>query len=108
MATEQRSDSQPRANPGGRPSALKPEHIAVLHEIVTEHAHASLEEIADELDRRCGVRVCTATIRRALRAQGIVRLKATRRVSRRPIEDPSATATRRRIGAKTFRSTAPT
>jgi putative transposase len=60
---------------------LKPEHIAALHEILAEHAQASLEEIADELHRRCGVRVCTATIRRALRAQGVVRLKATRRVS---------------------------
>jgi putative transposase len=63
------------------PSALKPEHIAALHEILAEDAQASLEEIAVESDRRCGVRVCTATIRRALRAQGVVRLKATRRVS---------------------------
>lgn len=81
MATKQRSESQPLVNLGGRPSALKNEHIAALHEIVAEHAQASLEEIADELDRRCGLRVCTATIRRTLRAQGIVRLKATRRVS---------------------------
>jgi len=81
MATKQHSEPQPPANAGGRPSALKPEHIAALHEIVAEHAQASLEEIADELNRRCGLRVCTATIRRTLRAQGIVRLKATRRVS---------------------------
>jgi len=81
MVSKQRSESQPQANLGGRPSALKPEHIAALHEIVAEHAQASLEEIADELDRRCGLRVCTATIRHTLRAQGIVRLKATRRVS---------------------------
>lgn len=73
MATKQRSEPQP--------PALKPEHIAALHEIVAEHAQASLEEIADELDHRRGLRVCTATIRRTLRAQGIVRLKATRRVS---------------------------
>ncbi len=81
MASKQRSESQPLANLGGRPSALKLEHIAALHDIVAEHAQASLEEIADELDRRCGLRVCIARIRRALRAQGIVRLKATRRVS---------------------------
>lgn len=81
MATKQHSMPQPPANPGGRPSALKPEHIVALHEIVAEHAQASLEEIANELDRRCGLRVCTATIRRTLRAQGIVRLKAKRRVS---------------------------
>jgi putative transposase len=80
MATKHPSDSQPSINLGGRPPALKPEHISVLHDIVTERAQASLEEIADELDHRCGVRVCAATIRRALRAQGIVRLKPIRRV----------------------------
>lgn len=72
-------DSQPPINLGGRPPALKPEHIAVLHDIVTERAQASLQEIADELHRRCDVRVCDATIRRVLRAQGIVRIKPTRR-----------------------------
>jgi putative transposase len=59
---------------------LKPEHIAALHDIVAERAQASLQEIADELYHRCGVRVCEATVRRTLRAQGIVRLKPTRRV----------------------------
>jgi putative transposase len=58
---------------------LKPEHIAVLHDIVTGRAQGSLQEIADELHHRSGVRVCDATIRRALRAQGIVRLKPLRR-----------------------------
>ncbi len=81
MASKQRSEPRPPANPGGRPPALKPEHIAALHEIVAEHAQARLEEIADELDRRRGLRVCPATIRRTLRTQGIVRLKSTRRVS---------------------------
>jgi len=73
-------DSQPSVNVGGRPPALKPEHIAVLLDIVTERAQASLQEIVDELNRRCGVRVCDATIRRTLRAQGIVRIKPVRRV----------------------------
>lgn len=62
--------TEPSSNAGGRPPALKPEHIAILHDIVTERAQASLQEIADELHRRCGLRVCDATIRRALRAQG--------------------------------------
>jgi hypothetical protein len=53
----------------GRPPALKPEHIAILLDIVTERAQASLQEIANELHRRSGVRVCDATIRRTLRAQ---------------------------------------
>ena len=82
MATKHPLDgSEPPVNIGGRPQALKPEHIAVLHEIVKERAQASLREIADELYHRCGVCVCDATIRRTLRAQGIVRLKPKRRTS---------------------------
>ena len=80
MATRDPLDgTEPSSNAGGRPPALKPEHIAVLHDIVTERAQTTLQEIADELHHRCGVRVCDATIRRALRAQGIVRLKRVRR-----------------------------
>ena len=33
----------PSSSAGGRPLALKPEHIAVLHEIVAERAQASLQ-----------------------------------------------------------------
>jgi len=54
MATKRPPNSQLRVNLGGRPRALKPEHIAVLHDIVTGHAQASLQEIADELHRRRG------------------------------------------------------
>lgn len=86
MVTKHPPDSQPLANLGGRPPALKPEHLAALHDIVAERAQASLQEIADELYHRCGVRVCEATVRRALRARGIVRLKPTRRVRRGPVQ----------------------
>lgn len=80
MATRDPLDgTEPSSNVGGRPPALISEHIAVLHDIVKERAQASLQEIADELHHRCGLRVCDATIRRALRAQGIVRLKPVRR-----------------------------
>jgi transposase len=95
MAETHPPDSQPQTNPGGRPPSLKPGDIAVLRDIVTERAQASLQEIADELQYRCGIHVCEATIRRALRAQGIVRLKPTRRVY--------ATATK---GAKRYGYTA--
>lgn len=81
MATKRSLDgSAPSVHLGGRPPALKPEHIAVLHDIVTERAQASLQEIADELYRRCDVCVCDASILRALRAQGLVRLKPVRRL----------------------------
>ena len=65
-------------NRGGRPPVLKPTHIQVLLKIVAEHPQASLDEIANELYRQSELRVCTATIRRCLRAQGIVRLKVKR------------------------------
>ena len=69
MATRDPLDgTEPSSNVGGRPPALKPEHIAVLHDIVKERAQASLQEIADELHHQSGLRVCDATIRRALRA----------------------------------------
>jgi putative transposase len=58
MATKYSLDgSESPVNIGGRPPALKPEHIAVLHDIVTERAQASLKEIADQLCQRCSVRV---------------------------------------------------
>lgn len=42
MATKYPLDgSEPPVNIGGRPPALKPEHIPVLHDIVTERAQAS-------------------------------------------------------------------
>jgi putative transposase len=47
-------DAQPLANLGGRPPALKSQHLSALHDIVAERAQASLQEIADELYHRCG------------------------------------------------------
>ena len=79
MATKHSLGSTaPSSSAGDTSPALKPEHIAVLHEIVQERAQASLQEIADELYHRCALRVCAATIRRALRALGVVRLKPLR------------------------------
>lgn len=79
MATTHPQDgSEPSSSAGGRPPAFKPEHIAVLHDIVIERAPARLQEIADELHHRCALRVCAATIRRALRVLGVVRRKQLR------------------------------
>jgi len=75
---------------------LKPEHIEVLHDIVTERAQASLQEIADEMHHRCGLRMCAAVIRRALRVQGIVRLSRYDGRSRRGSRVPNVTAVHRR------------
>ena len=47
MVTRHSPDSQPLANLGGRPLALKPKHLAALHDIVAERVQASLQEIAN-------------------------------------------------------------
>ena len=98
MATDRTQNSRSLPHPGGRPPVLKAEHIAALHDIVTERAQASLQEIADELHHRCGLCVCTATIRSALRAQCIVRLKPVRRAytAAKPAKRYGYTAAHRR------------
>jgi putative transposase len=57
MAPKDPTDSQPQCNLGGRPPALKPEHIVAFHDIVAERAQASLQEIAKELYNRWCTRV---------------------------------------------------
>ena len=52
---------------------LTPQRILLLREIVSRMPRATLDELAAELDHLGGVRVCTETIRRVLRAQGVVR-----------------------------------
>ena len=98
MVTNFSQGSRAQVHAGGRPPALKPQHIAALHDIVAERAQASLQEIADELHHRCGIRVCAATIRRALREQGIVRLKPVRRAytAAKPAKRYGYTAAHRR------------
>ncbi|MGZ4925172.1 MAG: hypothetical protein ACXV4B_01805 [Halobacteriota archaeon] len=60
-------------NVGGRPPALKSEHIAVLHDVLTERAYASLQEIADELHHPCGLRLKPVRGAYAERAEGVKR-----------------------------------
>lgn len=74
---------------GGRPAALNPQHIVLLRAIVSQTPHATLDELAAQLERQGSVRVCTATIRRTLRTQGIVRT----RVKRSPFKAPEGIQT---------------
>ena len=98
MATDRPQNSRSLLHPGRRPPALKAEHIAALHAIVTDRPQASLQEIVDALHHRCGLRVCASKIRRALRAQGIVRLKPVRRpyTAAKPAKRYGYTAAHRR------------
>ena len=60
--------------------------------------HATLDELAAELDRLSDVRVCTATIRRTLRAQGIVRSMPARQARGEPVELVAPVAVAKRYG----------
>lgn len=84
-------------NRGGRPAALTSQHVLVLREIVSRMPHATLQELAAELDHLSSIQVCTATIRRTLRAQGIVRSMPTRQACG-PIESEAKAAAPKRYG----------
>lgn len=76
---------------GGRPRALREEHVLALKEMAAEHPGATLDAITQMLAERCGVKVCSLTVRKALREAGVVRVKPLRRTT----EDDSARAARR-------------
>jgi transposase len=67
----------------GRKAVLNDTHIDALRTIVQDHRHASLDELTRELQRRTGVAVCSATVRKGLRSAGIERLLPARRSSTR-------------------------
>ena len=80
MVAEARGEQQ--ARPGRRPS-LNADHTAALRAIALEQLRSSLDEMTRELFRRAGVKVSTVTVRKALRAAGIERLKPVRRAGER-------------------------
>lgn len=97
--TEHRpSDSEKVLNRGGRPAPLTPQYILLLREIVARMPHATLDELAAELDRHGEVRVCADTIRRTLRVQGLVRLMPVRRAGGKSVESAVPVAVPKRYG----------
>jgi len=68
---------------GGRPPTLKPEHREELVKLTREMPQASMEEITRELGRRCGVTVCSATVRKAIKQAGIERVRPPRKAAQR-------------------------
>lgn len=59
----------------GRPGKLGETEQRILREIVTERPHQSLAQIGSELATRTGIQAHEATIRNALRAAGVKRLR---------------------------------
>lgn len=88
--TTKAQTSQAR-RPGRRPS-LNADHTAVLRTITQEQPRSSLDEVTRELYRRTGVKVSTVTVRKALRAAGIERLKPVRRTGERAAVQGTAPA----------------
>ncbi len=77
----------PAAKRAGRRAALNIAHVVELRALIAEHRHASLDQVSCELDRRTGVRVCTATVREAVRAAGVTRVKPDRKaVAAEPVQ----------------------
>ncbi len=80
------NDGTKRGKPGRKP-ALDAQHIDALRAITREQPRSSLEEVTRELHRRTGTRVCTVTVRKALRQAGINRLKPQRKpADRAPVQ----------------------
>ncbi|MEH3087162.1 MAG: transposase [Xylophilus ampelinus] len=97
--TEYRPDGGEKVvNRSGMPAALTPQHILLLREIVPRMPHATLDELAAELDRLGEVRVCTATIRRTLLAQGIVRSMSARQAGGKLVDSVAPAAAPKRYG----------
>lgn len=69
----------------GRKALLTSEHGLVLTAIAHELPRSSLEELTREFNRRCGLGVCSATVRKALKRAGIKRMRPTRRAAERAV-----------------------
>jgi putative transposase len=90
----------------GRPALLKAEHRQVLVRLTREMPQASMGELTRELVRQTDVVVCSATVRKALKACGIKRMRPPRKPSERAATQGTApkrfgytTAHRRQAGA---------
>ena len=62
----------------GRPALLSAVHVEILREFVQAHPRGSLDDATRDLRERCGVDVCSKTVRKALQAAGIARVKPPR------------------------------
>jgi transposase len=68
---------------GGRPKKIGEEQWAALRQIVADRPGSTLSEIARELAARTGIQAHEATVRKALRAAGLRRVRGDAAVERR-------------------------
>lgn len=76
----------------GRKALLTPEHGVLLTTIAHEQPRSSLDELTREFNRRSGLGVCSATVRKALKQAGIKRMRPTRKSAERAAVQGSAAA----------------
>lgn len=67
----------------GRKALLTADHGVVLTTIAHELPRSSLDELTREFNRRCGLSVCSATVRKALKQAGIKRMRPIRKAADR-------------------------
>ena len=67
----------------GRKALLTADHGVVLTTIAHELPRSSLDELTREFNRRCGLSVCSATVRKALKQAGIKRMRPVRKAAQR-------------------------
>lgn len=77
----------------GAKKKIRPEHHAVLREIVAERPHASIPEIKTAFARRTGIDVYRDTLSRGLEEAGIKRIRDPRSVSDKAAEASATRAT---------------
>jgi len=78
-----------RRAPGRRP-LLNADHGPLLVAIAEELPRSSLDELTREFNRRSGLAVCSATVRKALRQAGITRMRPIRKPAERAAVQGSA------------------
>ena len=66
MATQSRA---------GRPAKIQAQTLDVLLELIEQCPSASIQELADKLEQRTGIRVCRETMQQTLLRQGIERVR---------------------------------
>lgn len=71
----EKKGSSKRRRKAGRPPILRRAHVQALRAITRERPSATMNEVARELHARTGVQVCVVTVRKALRAAGIRKVK---------------------------------
>jgi putative transposase len=74
----------------GRTAILTEAHLPLLVSIATELPRSSLDELTREFNRRSGLNLCSATVRKGLRQAGVTRMRPIRKaVARAAVQGAS-------------------